>query len=347
MPGDNKQPLWQRILMGGAVAEAPSVMTAAGHKIEKDGTVTVENQNDAGVTQLRSTLPVIGASAAISVAAPTTLSTAWKVLNHPITQTIGTIDGFRNLFTGNGVQKTYNHFNNGEYGKGTLSLAGDVLDASPLIGIGKSLPYFYRYFKNTPVEQITTFDDVIDKGISYWKRQIDPNIKKSDYRINEYDIGNFDGEYYPNLQMIDISPKQSRWSQRNSLIHEMRHHDDYDLNYDNGYRPFSLEDMREFGKNYGRLKLNTNEQDLLKFTYRTLPIKERVAVNSDFRAVLEEMMKRTSQKIPSKSELDNYIQNLPWPVLSFGRILSGYPMNMSGAIFMSPNKVKSALINVK
>jgi hypothetical protein len=58
------------------------------------------------------------------------------------------------------------------------------------------------------------------------------------------------------------------------------------------------------------------------------------------------MMQRTSQKIPSKSELDNYIQNLPWPVLSFGRMMSGYP-GMSGAIFMSPNKVKSTLINVK
>jgi hypothetical protein len=91
----------------------------------------------------------------------------------------------------------------------------------------------------------------------------------------------------------------------------MRHHDDYDLNYDNGYNPFSLEDTREFGQNYGRLKLYPNEHDMLKFTYRTLPIKERVAVNADFRAVLEEMMQRTSQKIPSKSELDDYIQNLP------------------------------------
>lgn len=139
MPGDNKQPWWQRILMGGAISEAPSVMTAAGHKIEKDGTVTIDNQNDAGVKQLRSSLPVIGASAAISVAAPTTLPTAWKVLNHPITQTIGTIDGFRNLFTGNGVQKTYNHFKNGEYGRGSLSLAGDVLDATPLIGGSKAI----------------------------------------------------------------------------------------------------------------------------------------------------------------------------------------------------------------
>lgn len=63
----------------------------------------------------------------------------WRFLNHPITQTVGTIDGIRNLFTGNGGSKTYNHFKNREYGKGTLSLVGDVLDASPLIGVGKAI----------------------------------------------------------------------------------------------------------------------------------------------------------------------------------------------------------------
>lgn len=343
MTGDNKKSFLDWLVQG--------AQDARDAKVGAVGAGTVRQLYNEGKSkeaqEMAKNLAITQGIAVISVAAPSTLSASWKVLNHPVTQTIGTIDGLRNLFTGNGVQKTYNHFKNGEYGRGTLSLAGDVLDASPLISIGKSLPYFYKYFKNTPIEQITTFDDVIDKGISYWKRQIDQNIKKSDYRINEHDIENFKGEYYPNLQMIDISPKQSRWSQRNSLIHEMRHHDDYDLNYDNGYKPFSLEDMREFGKNYGRLKLNSNEQDLLKFTYRTLPIKERVAVNTDFRATLEEMMQRTSQKIPSKSELDNYIQKLPWPVLSFGRMMSGYPMNMSGAIFMSPNKVKSTLINVK
>lgn len=343
MPGDNKKSFLNWLVQG--------AQDARDAKVGAIGAGTVRQLYNEGKSEeaqkMAKNLAIAQGSALSLYGGKPLLSTAWKILNHPITQTIGTIDGFRNLFTGNGVKKTYNHFKNGEYGKGTLSLAADVLDASPLIGIGKSLPYFYRYFKNTPVEHITTFDDVIDKGISYWKRQIDPNIKKSDYRINEHDIGNFDGEYYPNLQMIDISPKQSRWSQRNSLIHEMRHHDDYDLNYDNGYNPFSLEDTREFGQNYGRLKLNPNEQSMLKFTYRTLPIKERVAVNADFRAVLEEMMQRTSQKIPSKSELDDYIQNLPWPVLSFGRLMSGYPMNFSGAIFLSPNKVKSTLINIK
>jgi hypothetical protein len=55
--------------MGGAVIENPSVMTAAGHKIERDGTVTVDNQDDAGVKQLRSSLPLIGGATILGVAA--------------------------------------------------------------------------------------------------------------------------------------------------------------------------------------------------------------------------------------------------------------------------------------
>lgn len=70
---------------------------------------------------------------------------AGQILSNPIVQGIGAIDGLRNLFTGNGVQKTYNHFKNGEYGRGTLSLAGDILDASPILGIGK---VFGRTLKN-------------------------------------------------------------------------------------------------------------------------------------------------------------------------------------------------------
>lgn len=75
------QPWWQRILMGGAIAENPSVMTAAGHKIEKDGTVTVDNQNDAGVTQLRRSLPVIGSSAIMAVAATNPATYPWIAKN--------------------------------------------------------------------------------------------------------------------------------------------------------------------------------------------------------------------------------------------------------------------------
>ena len=75
------QPWWQRILMGGAIAENPSVMTAAGHKIEKDGTVTVDNQNDAEVEQLRKSLPVIGAAAIAGTAVANPATYPWVAKN--------------------------------------------------------------------------------------------------------------------------------------------------------------------------------------------------------------------------------------------------------------------------
>lgn len=53
MPGDNKQPWWQKMFMTAAIAENPAVMTASGHKVENDGSVSVDNYNDPGVIQLR------------------------------------------------------------------------------------------------------------------------------------------------------------------------------------------------------------------------------------------------------------------------------------------------------
>ena len=59
-----------------------------------------------------------GAIAAASLAipaAPTIGRTVWKVLQNPIVESYFTIDGLRNLASGNGVQKTVGHFKNGEY----------------------------------------------------------------------------------------------------------------------------------------------------------------------------------------------------------------------------------------
>ena len=72
-------------------------------------------------------------------AAGYTLEKIMPILNNPIVQGIGAVDGIYNLFTNQGVSKTIGHFENGEYGKGGLSLAGDVLDATPLLGTGKVL----------------------------------------------------------------------------------------------------------------------------------------------------------------------------------------------------------------
>lgn len=90
----------------------------------------------------KGTLGLIGAGIGAGFASeilPKVATVGWKILSHPIVQTIGTIDGIRNLVTDNGVNKTINHFNNEEYGKGSLSLLGDVLDASPLIGGSKAI----------------------------------------------------------------------------------------------------------------------------------------------------------------------------------------------------------------
>lgn len=50
---EKKQPWWQRMFMTAAIADNPAVMTASGHKVESDGSVSIDNHNDPGVTQLR------------------------------------------------------------------------------------------------------------------------------------------------------------------------------------------------------------------------------------------------------------------------------------------------------
>lgn len=284
------------------------------------------------------------------------LSTVWKILNHPITQTIGTIDGFRNLFTGNGVKKTYNHFKNGEYGRASLSLAGDILDASPLISIGKSLPHFYRIFKNPMVDKLETFDDVFDSGVAYWQRQIDPQITKSEYAVRESNKLDKDllGDYNPTTRSIRIKYGIPRSSQRNALIHEMRHQEDFNLNnkHLNGiYSSFLLEDSGNslLGKTFGRISLPQTDNKILNHIYKSVPsLKEKIAVNADFRATLEEFSQRYFGRYLSRNELNNYIQELPWPVLALGRLNSGYSsLRSTIPILFTPNKVKSTLINIK
>lgn len=127
MPGDNKQPLWQRILMGGAIAEAPSVMTAAGHKIEKDGTVTVDNQNDAGVKQLRSSLPVIGSAPILSVAATNPATYPWIAKNVALPVLGGEVvnEGTRKV-----SDNKYNSFGDFVYRNTPLSRLKDGTDSN-------------------------------------------------------------------------------------------------------------------------------------------------------------------------------------------------------------------------
>ena len=161
MLGDNKQPWWQRILMGGAIAEAPSIMTAAGHKIEKDGTVTVDNQNDAGVKQLRSSLPVIGSAPILSVAATNPATYPWIAKNVVLPVLGGEVV---NETTRKLSDNKYNSFGDFVYnGSGLANVANNTFVETPLRFItDMSNPAYWA-----PYGKITqTIGPIIDKSIS-------------------------------------------------------------------------------------------------------------------------------------------------------------------------------------
>jgi hypothetical protein len=72
------------------------------------------------------------------------LKTTRRILTHPITEAVGTVTGLHNLVTDQGVKKTIDHVKNEKYGKAVLSGLGDVLDASPLLGVAKSAKAGYN-----------------------------------------------------------------------------------------------------------------------------------------------------------------------------------------------------------
>lgn len=97
----------------------------------------------------------------------------------------------------------------------------------------------------------------------------------------------------------------------------MRHHEDYDLNNrarNDLFSAFTLEDngSSTLGKTYGRLHISQEEKNVLNKVYNDVPgIEEKVAVNTDFRALLDDFAQRELGNVPSKVQLDNYIQDLP------------------------------------
>lgn len=339
-------------LQSAAIIESPSVMTAAGHKIQKDGSVKMD-PSDEDTSTLRKNLALIGTSAII--ANPATISGTWSVLNHPITNAVGMVTGLRDLFTSRGVQKTYNHLKNKEWFPGIISAVGDAINISPWITLGRSAKSAYKIFRNNSAEQLNTFDDVIDSAVSYWRRHIDSNVKRTDFDILESKkIDDLEGGYNPITRSIRVNVGSNKNSQRHALIHEMRHHEDYDLNNEASndlFSAFTLDDSVNgiLGQTYGRLHITPDEKKVLNKIYSDVPgIEERVAVNTDFRALLDNFAQRELGRIPSKEALDNYIQDLPWPILLTGRMASGYSSNRSVLpIFVTPGKTRSALINIK
>lgn len=63
------------------------------------------------------------------------------VLSNPLVQGYLGYQSGKHILSDNGVKKTYNHFKNGEYGKGMISLAGDLLDVT---GVAAGVNGVYR-----------------------------------------------------------------------------------------------------------------------------------------------------------------------------------------------------------
>lgn len=81
MPNKDKQNWLQRMIMTGAMAENPAVMTASGYRPDKEKGIIQDKVNDEDVKGLRKNLVGIGATGAGAMAGAGTL---WKVANNPV-----------------------------------------------------------------------------------------------------------------------------------------------------------------------------------------------------------------------------------------------------------------------
>jgi hypothetical protein len=225
---------------------------------------------------------------------------------------------------------------------------GDVVG-----GTFQYVPKLYKWTKNkaNDVLNINTFDDAVNSAVEFYKRNFNPDIKASDFGIIEVDNlpKNVNGEYTHGSRWIRIGENKKHVRQRGTIGHEIRHHEDADLNAPDELGSFIIGDDAVYGVDYGRQKLTEEEKQILKKAYgETKIVGEHPAINVDYKEFLEEMYIKENGKIPSAEELNTYIESLPYQLLSLARGVSSYATPWSAlktALF--PNNVKKALTSVK
>lgn len=117
MPNKDKQNWLQRMIMTGAMAENPAVMTASGYRPDKEKGIIQDKVNDEYVKRLRQNLVGIGAAGAGAMAGAGTL---WKVANNPVVSA-----GF-DVATGN-------------YGDAAVGLAADLMPFNKIMDFTKGI----------------------------------------------------------------------------------------------------------------------------------------------------------------------------------------------------------------
>lgn len=150
MTNREKQNWLQRLIMTGAMAENAPVMTAAGYRHTKDGTVVQDKQDDPEVKKLRGNIAKLGAAGAAS-AAPQIL---WKAYSNPV------VSAGIDVATGN-------------YGDAAIGLATDLIPGEKVVDVVKKvLP--------TDFINVSKFDNIYPFSIS--KRSTIAPGESFDYR---------------------------------------------------------------------------------------------------------------------------------------------------------------------
>lgn len=125
--------------IGASVAEAPAVQTANGWYMDDNGDWKQDPERP-GSKQLRPALAAIGAAGAAATMGPAIVSAAYSVPEIAGALNLyGAYEGLTNLAGDNGIKKTYNKFQQGDYLGGVKSAAGDVFDLAGIYGTSKAI----------------------------------------------------------------------------------------------------------------------------------------------------------------------------------------------------------------
>jgi hypothetical protein len=194
----------------------------------------------------------------------------------------------------------------------------------------------YRQFKRFgqlknsygKIMKLNTFDDAVNDAVRHYNTYVDPGFKKEYLYIQETPrLDDVLGDYKPSSRKIRISSEIPRASQASIIPHEMRHLNDPQIN-DSRIGSFVLDmSIPVHGKTYARSPLSELDQKLLKSAYPKLyrmEIAEPPAVNTGLRSIIEQAFAKVNGRLPSKTELFNFIDNMSGNELSLYRSLAGY-----------------------
>lgn len=226
-----------------AIAESPSVMTAAGHRVTREGKAVQDRQNSKDVNQLRQNLANFGEGALGAMTATGDVEAAYNVLRHPIQTARALKEGAKELsrsaadgieqqaiklgfnfnkkpnlsedFIGESLQAAKDYKNS----EGYRQLVKNSIKESKQIGTGDfpEETFFTGIHKETPG---IIFEERPKGHVASYNKaenimRLDPN-----QIFNGEEVPFHEGLHWQRVGRpeLDIGPKYEKWS--NSLVNE-------------------------------------------------------------------------------------------------------------------------------